>query len=434
VSKVDFEKQLTLLRQHARDLQPSPAEVEVDEGRHGALRLEVFEQSFSELSAGVEALQVAEEELRQQAEALQMANQALEVEQQHYQDLFNFAPDGYLVTTTTGTIMEANQAASELLHVAPEDLIGKPVTDLVPLAARPNFRSQLARAVDEDLAPRLTWRWDVLLQPADDPPVECEVKVGVVRDETGVMVALRWMARDVSKRKKTEARLRQSREQLRALTSHTNSMREEEHHRIAREIHDQLGGVLTALKMDLAQLRRGLRKDQPALIEKTMQMSQLLDETVQAVRRITTDLRPSLLDDFGLVEALEWQLGEFENRTHIACRLIAQGEAGQALAPEAVTDVFRIFQEILTNIARHATATRVEVTLDEREQALWLVVKDNGRGITEDELHSSTALGLLSMRERALPWGGELEIQGVPGAGTSVTLQLPLRPVRGDKS
>lgn len=431
MSKTDFGKQLSLLRQRARALQPSPTDVDLEEARRAATRLDVFEQSFSELTEAVEELQVAEEELRQQADELQTANLALEVEQHRYQDLFNFAPDGYLVTTTTGTIIEASRAAADLLHVAPEFLIGKPLTALIPLTERPAFRSHLTDVLHTKLSFNHVWSWEVLLQPRDEAPVECDLRVGAVRDETGVIVALRWMARNVSARKQTEAQLRHSREQLRALTSHLNSMREQEQQRIAREIHDQLGGALTALKMDLAQLRRGLRADQAGLVEKTVQMAQLIDETVQTIRQITTELRPSLLDDFGLVAALEWQLGEFANRTRLTCQLNARVSEVSGLPGEAGTAIFRIFQEILTNITRHAAATRVEVTVDEVDGQFELTVKDNGRGITTNELHSPTALGLLSMRERAISWGGNVEFEGVAGEGTTVSLKLPIPSVSG---
>jgi signal transduction histidine kinase len=220
-------------------------------------------------------------------------------------------------------------------------------------------------------------------------------------------------------------RLAHSSEQLRELSARLQSVREEERTRIARAIHDELGQTLTGLKMDVAWLQKHLDQPQPALLAKTQAMSQLIDTTIQTVRRISTELRPGLLDDLGLAATIEWQLQEFQTRTSIEGNLISALEE-TTLDAEGATTVFRICQEILTNVVRHAQATWVEVTLEETDTFLTLRVQDNGRGMTDSELHSPKSIGLLGMQERARLRAGEVHFQGTPGQGTTVTVRLPL--------
>ena len=222
--------------------------------------------------------------------------------------------------------------------------------------------------------------------------------------------------------RKTE-RLRESEDKLRRLAAHLISIREEERAHIAREIHDELGQVLTGLKMEVTWLAKRL-KDKP-LIEKTDSMCGLIDSTIQTVRKIATGLRPEVLDDMGLVAAIGWQAKEFQKRTGIRCRAKLPPET---LRPQIdiATTVFRIFQEILTNVARHSRATRVDIDLDISDERVALVVVDNGVGIPDAELHAKKSLGLLGMQERALLFGGEVSLNGTPGHGTRVAVTIPI--------
>ncbi|TMG80037.1 MAG: response regulator [Betaproteobacteria bacterium] len=219
-------------------------------------------------------------------------------------------------------------------------------------------------------------------------------------------------------------RLRESEEKLRRLAAHLISVREEERAHIAREIHDELGQVLTGLKMEVTWLAKRLREK--PLIEKTDSMCKLIDTTVQTVRKIATGLRPEMLDDMGLVAAVAWQAKEFQKRTGIRCRT--------KLPPESVkpdvdisTTMFRIFQEILTNVARHSRATRVDMELAISEERVTLDVIDNGVGIADSDLNGKKSLGLLGMHERALLFGGDVKITGTPGHGTRVSVSIPIR-------
>src|SRR5919205_3530693 len=223
--------------------------------------------------------------------------------------------------------------------------------------------------------------------------------------------------------RKTE-RLRESEEKLRRLAAHLISVREEERAHIAREIHDELGQVLTGLKMEVGWLAKRLKDKE--LIEKTDSMGKLIDSTVQTVRKIATGLRPEMLDDMGIIAAVGWQAKEFQKRTGIRCRAKLPPETVKPQIDIATT-VFRIFQEILTNVARHSRATRVDMELRVDEERVSLDVTDNGVGIADSDLNGKKSLGLLGMHERALLFGGEVRITGTPGHGTRVSVSIPIR-------
>ncbi|MEJ2038305.1 MAG: histidine kinase, partial [Desulfosarcinaceae bacterium] len=221
------------------------------------------------------------------------------------------------------------------------------------------------------------------------------------------------------------ASLEQSREQLRKLAAYQQEVREEERLRIAREIHDEFGQCLTILKMDLAWLNKQLSPKLGEIVEKMQSMSQVIEEALKNLHAVTAELRPVILDDFGLAAAIEWQIDEFRKRSGINCNLESNGFEPD-LPKDQATALFRIFQETLTNILRHAQADDVEVRLQEHEGVLVLDVHDNGRGITTDEINHPMSYGLLGMRERLYPWNGRVTFQGRPGRGTRVTIELPL--------
>lgn len=226
------------------------------------------------------------------------------------------------------------------------------------------------------------------------------------------------------------ASLESSRQQLRNLAAYQQEVRESERLRIAREIHDQFGQSLTILKMDLSWLKKKLPKEFAGVDEKLKGMDQVIDDSLETIHTIMAELRPVILDDFGLSAAIEWQVEEFRNRSGIDCRMERTGYE-PALPKDQSTAVFRIFQEILTNILRHANAGKVEVGLREAEGRLILEVQDDGRGITEAEINDSASYGLIGIRERLYPWHGRVSFEGRAGMGTRVTVILPLAP-KGD--
>ena len=214
-------------------------------------------------------------------------------------------------------------------------------------------------------------------------------------------------------------------EELRNLSLHLQTAREEERTRIAREIHDELGQALTALKMDLFWLRKRFGPEAGTFEAKTDSMEKVIDDTIVTVQRLSGELRPGILDDLGLAAAIEWQAGEFEKRTGIRCRIQVTPE-DMTLDRDRSTAVFRVFQEALTNVARHAEATEVAVSLERDEARVHLTVVDNGRGITEKEISSSKSFGLLGIRERVRFLGGDVAIEGRPKKGTTVRVAILL--------
>jgi len=231
---------------------------------------------------------------------------------------------------------------------------------------------------------------------------------------------------DITAEKKAQEDLERSREELRNLSIHLQSVREEERTSVARKIHDDLGQSLTALQMDLSWLLGRLPADSQAIREKTQSMSGLVDATIESVHNITADLRPSLLDDLGLPAAIEWQTSDFQKRSGIRCNAhikCANSGIDKALA----TDVFRIFQEALTNIARHAKATLCKVNLTENGKDLCLDVTDNGIGITQWQVDDPRSFGMIGMRERAHLWGGAVHVRNVKPSGTTVRVLIPLK-------
>lgn len=228
---------------------------------------------------------------------------------------------------------------------------------------------------------------------------------------------------NITESKSTELEIEQSREQLRNLSAHLQNVREEEKAHIAREIHDELGGTLTALKMDTFWLAKKLSPQEPALRQKTDVMARLIDSAVQSTRRITTELRPTILDDLGLLAAVEWQAGEFQNRMGIACEVC--GDIGGMPDGEAAIALFRIFQEALTNVTRHAHATRVLVDLRSGPEGTRLTIQDNGCGVSEERILNPTSHGIRGMFERAHQLGGSVEVRGTPDEGTTISVWIP---------
>jgi PAS domain S-box-containing protein len=245
-----------------------------------------------------------------------------------------------------------------------------------------------------------------------------------VANETGQIVERYGVVMDVTERKEAAAELRCSFDQLRALTARVQDAREEERRRVAREIHDELGQALTAIKIDLSSLVHEFPPDAQQ-VKRIESISNVVDQTIKSVRRISTELRPGILDDVGLIAAVEWAAGEFEARTGTRCRLELPDD-DSAIDSDRGTAIFRILQETLTNVARHANAACVHVRLLKECGSVVLEVHDDGRGATEEQLSASGSLGIRGMRERALLLEGELTIRGIPGQGTTVLVRIPL--------
>ena len=277
-----------------------------------------------------------------------------------------------------------------------------------------------------DFVAASTGEWvDLKIRVRDGRVIDAACAVVHLSDGTKVAIA-----QDITERKHAEERIRATSEQLRALSARLQSAREEEGTRIAREIHDELGSMLTGLKWDLEEISKmlstQLSESQLALMrEKLSALTKLTDMSVSTLRRIASELRPSLLDDLGLGAAIEWQTQQFQARTGIICHCECSLE-DIGLSEEQSTAVFRIFQEALTNILRHAQATKVDITIMKGAGYFVLVVRDNGKGITQKEKSEQQSLGILGMKERAYLIGAEIDIKGLEGKGTVVTVRVPI--------
>jgi two-component system, NarL family, sensor histidine kinase UhpB len=245
-----------------------------------------------------------------------------------------------------------------------------------------------------------------------------------VFDAGGKVIGTTGLARDITSRRQLQEEQRRSREQLRALAAHVESVREQERVRIAREIHDELGQSLTCMGMDLAFLDRQIDPDNKEATARVAALVELVKDTIRCVRRISSELRPSILDDLGLGAAIEWLAHDFETRNQIGCSVTVPEDL--SLPFELATPLFRVCQEALTNVTRHAHAHHVSIDLTCSNQEILLVIADDGRGITEEEIKRHGSLGLLGMKERVGILGGTLDVQGRPGQGTSVAIRIPL--------
>ena len=257
----------------------------------------------------------------------------------------------------------------------------------------------------------------------DGTDIECMVsasRIGESLKEKNIVITYE----DITEREKAKNELEHSREQLRNLSIHLQSVREKESARIARELHDELGQLLTALNMDLVMLGKKIPRDQVALLERAESSIKLVDMTMNTLKRIYMDLRPGMLDHLGLAAAIRWQAGEFQKRSGIPCRLTIEPEE-ISIDADFSTAIFRILQETLTNIMRHAEATKVRVNLKKTKKNIDLVVRDNGKGISEEELRKINSFGLIGIRERAYSWGGTVMISGQTGKGTIVKVHIP---------
>ncbi len=361
--------------------------------------------------------------------ARKKAEQALRLSEARYRGLLETAPDGIITLDSSGKIVLVNRQGEKMFGYSQKELIGKPVDVLLPRRLRKKHKNHRQIYVMNPETRPMGSGLELLSRNKNGHLFPVEVSLSPLVSEKEMLVTA--VVRDISERKKAEEKLRKNQEQLRMLSSNLLTIREEEREHIAREIHDELGQQLTGLKMDLYWIKNRLEKREyldniPNLKNKMMFMSGMIDKSIKSVRRIATELRPGILDDVGLPAAIEWQGREFEQRTGITCRIKNPVQDLRLDRKQSIA-VFRIFQESLTNVARHAKATEVSVEVKKYRKILILQVKDNGRGIKESEMAKFDSLGILGIRERALSLGGQIEIKGEPNSGTTVTLKIPLQ-------
>ena len=291
-------------------------------------------------------------------------------------------------------------------------------------------RESLRRSKAQSVADLSIWNWEGRLWIESFHDVKWVSLRASPRREKGVGVIWEGIIINITQSRLRELELKKSHERLREVSAHVLAAREHERIRIAQEIHDDLGGNLTAIKIDLDWLGRHLSDDDSVLLEKIRTIDQLVDRTIDSIRRMSRDLRPGIMD-FGIVAAIEWEAGEFSKRLGIPCE-VAWTQEDIELEQDAAVAVFRIFQEALTNIAKHGRASHVWVRLDANaadgqfQGQLELEVRDNGRGIAASDTGKFNSFGIRGMIERAGLLNGKLTVSGAPGQGTTVHLSIPL--------
>jgi hypothetical protein len=338
--------------------------------------------------------------------------------------ILDSAMDAIITVDSRQHIVLFNRAAEDVFGCPRDQAIGAPLAWFIPERFRHAHSGLVAKFGDTGVSSRRMGAQRIVVglrRSGEEFPIDASISHIVEEGEHFYTVILR----DVTERTRAERELRESKEEIRNLALTASSVREQEKSRIARELHDELGQALTALKIDVGWLRGNLGDARDAVLAKLGAMQVLLDGTVAAARRISSDLRPLMLDDLGLVAACEWLAHNFQQRTGVACELVL-GSGELDLADPYATAVFRVLQESLTNIAKHAEATQVEATLERGEGTVILTVRDNGRGFRTSEPRKEGSYGLVGLRERAFLLGGDIRIESEPGKGTYVEMRMPM--------
>jgi PAS domain S-box-containing protein len=346
--------------------------------------------------------------------------------EEQYRALYDDNPTMYFTVDANGVVLSVNQFGREYLGYCADELIGQPVLKVFHGDDKTLVQQQLATCLQD---PHRVHDWELRKIRKDGSILWVKEFARCMQNSDGQALVL-IVCEDITDRKQAEEKLHTSRERLRALGAYLQSMLEQERVRVARNLHDELGQGLTSLKMGLSLLGRQIENadgkfEAPTILREIGSMQKLIVIIINQVRNLITELRPAILDTLGLMPALEWQLEEFHKRTSLAYEFHSEVKELEITKEHAVA-VFRIFQEVLNNVARHAQAGKVEVDVAKHDQALWVEIADNGRGITTDELNAPGKFGLLGMRERASVFGGEVCITGAPGLGTTVKIKVPI--------
>ena len=367
-------------------------------------------------------------ELEMQNEELRINQQALESSYRTYADLYDFAPVGYFSFDRDGTILEANQAGAAMLGRPKRLLPGSPFPDHLLIKDRPVFKAHL-----NEVFRNPERRSCELRLKNKDGDVHVQIQSIVSENEPGSPLCTKSAVIDVTAGKIAEQHLERSHADLQAACTRAEESsrillelqqaREDERSYIAHEIHDELGQMLTALSMDLSWIGKRYNKIN-ALSEKVVSMTRILDMTIGTVQRITDELRPSLLEHLGLASAIKRHIWEFQKRIPIKCAVNIHPRR-IALDKDRAIAIFRIFQEALANVASHADASEVRVTLKESEGVVTLEISDDGKGLTKKQIANPQTFGLRGIRESARSFGGKVTISGSGGKGTRLKVIIP---------
>lgn len=371
-------------------------------------------QELVGLLADVTAQQQANELIRRQA------------------DIINQIQETVITVDMDGYVTSWNNGAERMLGYTTTEALGKHISFVYPM----EDRELLERDVLTPVKTKGTHQIEIRRRTKSGALRFAHLSLALLRNDGDAPIGIVGCSMDITDRKRGEEALLNSRNQLAALAVRLESVREEERGRIALEVHDVLGQALTGLKLDMSWIHKQIMESQgsfepSAVLSRLASSLELVDSTIQSVREIAATLRPGVLDQLGLEAAVEWQAREFRHRTGIACTTsISPDHIG--VEGQRSTALFRILQEVLTNVARHAHASAVDIRLEETSEHVIMQVRDNGRGITAAEQSGPKAFGLLGMRLRTQQQGGAFDIHGTPGIGTTITVRMPVSRISDD--
>jgi PAS domain S-box-containing protein len=359
-------------------------------------------------------------ELSKEIEERRRAETKLRKSEGQLQSIIDNSATVIYVKDLEGKFLLINKRFEDLFDVVREDIKGKVDHDMFPSDMADKFRANDLEVIKAN-APV---EFEEVAPHDDGPHTYISIKFPIKNDD-GKPYAVCGISTDITERKHTEAELERSRRKLRNLALHLQKMQEQERGRIARDIHDDLGQILTALDFDIAFMAKRLGSDQKELIDKATKASELIGASIETIQRIASELRPALLDDLGLLAAMEWQVEQYNKHIGVDCKLSFDKKI-EISDKELSTALFRAFQEALTNTARHANATSVSTTVRVIDDRLVLQIEDNGKGIKPEDIAAKNSYGISGMKERFYPFGGEVEIHGTKGKGTVVKISVPL--------
>lgn len=362
-----------------------------------------------------------------QAAAGQATRSALQDVEARIGSVIESAMDAIITIDAHQRIVQFNASAEAMFHCPRDIAIGAALDWFIPDRYRAGHGAHVRQFGETGVSSRRMGASRIVMglrRNGEEFPIDASISQV---DEHGAKFYT-VILRDVTERVQSEAELRRSKAELKELATAAHAVREQEKSRIARELHDELGQALTALKMDVSWLRSHVPTDSGLVHDKLDRMEKLLDNTVTSTRRISTELRPLILDDLGVIAAAEWLVGNFTTRTGIPCELVVSDPELSWQDPLA-TAIFRICQESLTNIARHAKASSASIEISQNDAAVVLIIRDDGVGFDEEESRKPNSFGLLGLRERAYLLGGDAHIHSRPGKGTRIEVSLPLATV-----
>ncbi len=362
---------------------------------------------------------------------MRLMERALRASEQRFRAIFDSMFQFIGLMKPDGTLIEANETALAFGGLRREDVVGKPFWDCYWWSVGAAQQERLQEAIRLAAGGRFV-RYNTEIYGAGERLTIIDFSIKPILNADGQVELLIPEGRDISERIRHEEQINESNRRLRELAAQLHNAQEEERARIAREVHDVLGQAITSLRLDVVWIVNQYPSPDPVFRLRTNSTLALVEETIADVRRISQELRPGVLDHFGLPAAIEWLCEQHEQRTDIAFTTIDEtGPRLEELDPKLAIALFRIFQEALTNIIKHAGASSVRTHLSNEDNTLCLAVADDGRGIRPEDIEQSNSLGLLTMRERIFPWNGTITITGEPDQGTCITVRVPHpQPIR----